>query len=244
MVWSERFEPIPVATQVAEELAAAALWLARCFHAGATLWVVSPRGAPYARHLADQFAHPATPGARVLPSVAVVGPDLVVGARAACRSGDVLTLVAGAEDPVALDLSRRSRAWGVGTIWTGVGDRPGAGSADHVLWVDSRDPTVPDGIEVLHQLLWERTQDCLQHPDRLDVEAPVCGTPHDPACLTCADEGRLVEVVEAPSLPFAPALVRSPDGVEEIDVTLVGEVRPGDLVLVHAGSALTLVGVR
>ena len=227
---------------MAEDLAAAALWLARCFHAGATLWVVSPRGAPYARHLADQFAHPATPGARVLPSVAVVGPDLVAEARAACRSGDVLTLGGRRRRPGGARPVAALQGLGVGTIWTGVGDRPGAGSADHVLWVDSRDPTVPDGIEVLHHLLWERTQDCLQHPDRLDVEAPVCGTPHDPACLTCADEGRLVEVVEAPSRPFAPALVRSPDGVEEIDVTLVGEVRPGDLVLVHAGSALTLVG--
>jgi len=35
------------------------------------------------------------------------------------------------------------------------------------------------------------------------------------------------------------ARVRTPTGVEEIDVALVGDVDPGDLLLVHAGSALT-----
>ena len=51
-----------------------------------------------------------------------------------------------------------------------------------------------------------------------------------------------MEVVEAPSPPVRSgpgALARTAS--EAIDVTLVGEVRPGDLVLVHAGSALTRV---
>jgi hydrogenase maturation factor len=37
------------------------------------------------------------------------------------------------------------------------------------------------------------------------------------------------------------ALVRTATGEEEIDTTLVGAVVPGDLLLVHAGAALTLL---
>jgi hydrogenase maturation factor len=35
--------------------------------------------------------------------------------------------------------------------------------------------------------------------------------------------------------------VRTPAGAEEIDITLVGPVAAGDLVLVHAGSAIAVV---
>lgn len=62
-----------------------------------------------------------------------------------------------------------------------------------------------------------------------------------PVCVTCSDEGRLVEVVEAPASLLDRATVRSPDGIEAVDVTLVGVVSPGDLLLVHAGTALTRV---
>ena len=48
-------------------------------------------------------------------------------------------------------------------------------------------------------------------------------------------------MVEPPATPFAPALVRTATGEEAVDVSLVGDVAPGDLVLVHAGSALTRV---
>jgi len=36
--------------------------------------------------------------------------------------------------------------------------------------------------------------------------------------------------------------VRTGEGVEVVDTTLVGPLRAGDLVLVHAGSAITVVG--
>ncbi len=61
------------------------------------------------------------------------------------------------------------------------------------------------------------------------------------ACITCSDEGRLGEVLAPPTVPGSPALVRAGIGTEDVDVTLVGEVAVGDLVLVHAGFALTRV---
>jgi hydrogenase expression/formation protein HypC len=57
-------------------------------------------------------------------------------------------------------------------------------------------------------------------------------------CVTCSDEGRPGEVIAPPTELFAPATVRTATGEEEIDVTLVGDVAPGDLILIHAGMAL------
>ena len=71
--------------------------------------------------------------------------------------------------------------------------------------------------------------------------APSCSDEH---CITCGDEGlplRIVALEEAglarcrdEAAPGRPAVV--------VDVQLVGEVAPGDLVLVHAGVALVRLG--
>ena len=45
--------------------------------------------------------------------------------------------------------------------------------------------------------------------------------------VTCSDEGRLVEVLQPPRRAFGTAPVRTPEGEEEVDVTLVGEVAAG-----------------
>jgi hydrogenase assembly chaperone HypC/HupF len=226
---------------LAADLAQAALSLARSFHAGATLWVASPRWEPHAHHIAVEFVHPVVVGTRALPAVALTGPDLVDQARVAVRAGDAVVIVATADDPVARDLVRRAPAWGTPTWWIGYGPRPEAGIADHVLWVDD-DPTAPatGRFALLHHLLWELTHVCFEDPGPLTPDAAECT---DAVCVTCSDEGRLVEVLQPPRQAFGTALVRSPDGEEEIDVTLVGEVAVGDLVLVHAGSALTRVEV-
>ncbi len=60
-------------------------------------------------------------------------------------------------------------------------------------------------------------------------------------CITCSDEGRLGEVVAAPEGLFEPARVRTADGLEDVDVTIVGQVLPGDLLVIHAGTAIALV---
>jgi hydrogenase maturation factor len=64
-------------------------------------------------------------------------------------------------------------------------------------------------------------------------------------CITCSDEGRIGEVIAPPVTPLDLALVRTAAGQESIDVTLVAPVTAGDLILVHAGVALTrLEGTR
>jgi len=97
-----------------------------------------------------------------------------------------------------------------------------------VLWADD--------TSLLFDRLWELTHACLGQPGRLAPPAPECA---EEVCVACRDEGRLAEVLEPPASVFGPALVRTEAGVEAIDVTLVGPVVPGDLVLVHAGAALT-----
>ena len=80
------------------------------------------------------------------------------------------------------------------------------------------------------------THVCFEHPGLLgETDAPG----RDEVCITCSDEGRLAEVRQV--LADGMTVVRTADGDEEIDTTLVGSVAVGDLVLVHAGTALAPV---
>ena len=58
---------------LSEDLAAAALALARRFAAGATMWCVSPHWPSHGRHVAVEFVHPVIVGKRALPAVHVRG---------------------------------------------------------------------------------------------------------------------------------------------------------------------------
>ena len=64
-----------------DDLARAALALARRFAAGATLWCAAPTWPEHARHVAVEFVHPVIIGTRALPAVSVVDPDLVPALR-------------------------------------------------------------------------------------------------------------------------------------------------------------------
>ena len=86
-----------------------------------------------------------------------------------------------------------------------------------------------------YHLLWELTHVCFEHPGLLTDD----GECAEEVCITCSDEGRLAEVVRVDG--GGDAVVRTARGVERVDVSLVGDVRPDDLVLVHAGTALSLV---
>lgn len=230
-----------IGQDLSEDLAAASLALARKFHEGATLWVVSPQWEPHAHHVAVEFVHPVIMGKRALPSVALVDPDPVAQARVATRAGDVILAVASAGDRQVQDVMRRASAWGAHTIWIGFGPRPAGGSADHVLWVESDDVMIPatGRFVLIYHLLWELTHVCFEHPGLLRVEHEEdCA---DAVCVTCSDEGRLGEVVLAPDVEFGPALVRLATGEEPVDVALVDDVSPGDLLLVHAGAAITRI---
>jgi hypothetical protein len=185
-------------------------------------------------------------GKRALPSVALVEPDPVAQARVASQPGDLLIAVASADEPAVVDATRRAPAWGVLTVWIGSGPRPPAGAANHVLWIDSEDPMVPaTGTFVLmYHLLWELTHVCFEHPGLLKPPADECT---QEGCVTCGDEGRLAEVVLEPSPEShdtaAQALVRTAKGEEWVDTTILGEVGVNDLVLVHAGAAITRLEV-
>ena len=59
-------------------------------------------------------------------------------------------------------------------------------------------------------------------------------------CITCSDEAlpaKILRIDEETGL----ALVEVKDTTEEIDITLVDSVVPGDLVLVHGGVAISLL---
>jgi hydrogenase maturation factor/phosphoheptose isomerase len=216
------------------DLAAAALVLARRFAAGATLWCVAPAWEPHAQHVAVEFVHPVIVGKKALPAVALSGPDLVATVRMSARPGDVVVAVAAADQPEVASLMRRAPAWGATTLWIGNGGRPAAGAADHVLWLDDPDPRLPatGGFVLLYHLLWELTHVCFEHPGLL-VDTKECT---EEVCITCSDEGRLGEVVSAVA---GTARVRTATGVEDVATVLVEPVAPGDLLLVHAGMAIT-----
>jgi hypothetical protein len=218
------------------DLAATSLTLAKRFAAGATMWCLAPGWEPHALHVAVEFVHPVIMGKRALPAVALTGPDLVDVVRISVSDGDIVVAVAGADNPEVASVMRRSPAWGVTTVWIGSGERPPAGAADHVLWLDDPDPRVPatGGFVLLYHLLWELTHVCFEHPGLL-TPGESCDT--DDACITCSDEGHLGEVV-TPSADDT-ARVRTARGLEDVTTTLVGPVDAGDLLLVHAGAALS-----
>jgi hypothetical protein len=94
---------------------------------------------------------------------------------------------------------------------------------------------------LMYHLLWELTHVCFEHPGLLKPRADECT---DDVCVTCSDEGRLGEVVLEPADPTGQALVRTANGEEWVDTTILGEVRANDLILVHAGAAITRLEVN
>jgi hydrogenase maturation factor len=221
---------------VADNLAAAALSLARRFAAGATMWCVSPSWPAHGRHVAVEFVHPVIMGKRALPAIYVNDDDLLGALRVLVRPGDLLVALGTSEDGKMASLLRRAEAWGLTSVWIGAGAHPPASAADHLLWVDGVDPDVAGsagGYVLLYHLLWELVHVVFEHPGLL-VEPPACT---DEVCITCSDEGRLVEVID--TRDDDTALVLAQGHRERVDITLVGPRQPGDLMLVHAGTAIT-----
>ncbi|MDC8980875.1 hydrogenase assembly protein HupF [Mycobacterium marinum] len=225
-----------LSSELAADLAAAAFTLAKRFAAGATMWSIAPSWEPHALHIAVEFVHPVIMGKRALPAVALTGPDLVDLVRVSVRPGDIVVAVAGADQPDVRSVMRRSPAWGATTIWIGSGARPEAALADHLLWLDDPDPRVPatGGFVLFYHLLWELTHVCFEHSGLLKPECT------EEVCVTCSDEGRLGEVVSTPADGLA--AVRTARGIEDVITTLIDPVAAGDLVLVHAGTAISRLG--
>jgi hypothetical protein len=221
--------------ELAADLAAAAFTLAKRFAARATMWSIAPSCEPHALHIAVEFVHPVIMGKRALPAVALTGPNLIDLVRVSVKPGDIVIGVGGADDAQVLSVMRRGPAWGATTIWIGSGERPGAGAADHVLWIDDPDPRVPatGGFVLFYHLLWELTHVCFEHSGLLK---PECA---EEVCVTCSDEGRLGEVVTASADGMA--AVRTARGVESVATALIDPVVAGELVLVHAGTAISRI---
>jgi hydrogenase maturation factor len=224
----------------AEDLAAAALVMARCFAHGASMWCVAPLWPSHGRHVAVEFVHPVIVGKRALPTVSIAADNAVVTLREVARPGDLLLVMSTADTPGVRDLLLRADAWGMTSVWLGVGPHPAGGAADHVAWVSTADaaPGARSGdLVVLYHLLWELTHVVLEHRGLL--EEPAADTCRDDVCITCSDEGRVAEVA---STSGESVVVRVAGQREEIDATLVGPVESGDLVLVHAGVAIGQLG--
>ena len=107
-----------------------------------------------------------------------------------------------------------------------------------MIWIEADDAGIvarSGDVVMLYHLLWELTHVVFEHPGLLEVE-PACT---DEVCITCSDEGRTAEV--AIVHVGGSAEVVAAGRRETIDVSLVDSVMPGDLVLVHAGVALTVL---
>ena len=66
--------------------------------------------------------------------------------------------------------------------------------------------------------------------------ADTCGSQH---CITCGDDGVAMQVVRIDEVRGL-ALCEQENGVREtVETALVDPVAPGDVLLVHAGTALT-----
>ncbi len=220
-------------------LAVASLSLALRFAAGATMWCVAPQWPSHGRHVAVEFVHPVIVGKRALPAVSVAGDDAAAVVRLAARPGDVLLVLSTADDPCAVDLLARAGAWGLTSLWIGAGPRPGAGPADHVVWLEETDPALSSrsgDLVLLYHLLWELTHVVFEHPGHLEVDP----RSSEDVCVTCSDEGRVAEVSAVRADRRVEVITEGRR--ETIDVSLVDPVGPGDLLLVHAGVAIASLG--
>jgi hydrogenase maturation factor len=71
----------------------------------------------------------------------------------------------------------------------------------------------------------------------LPMQGASCELDAEGHCITCSDEAlpaKILRIDEATGL----ALVEVEDTTEEIDITLVDDLAPGDMVLVHGGVAI------
>jgi hydrogenase maturation factor len=252
---------------LSDNLAVAALALARRFSAGATMWCVAPQWAWHARHVAVEFVHPVIVGKRALPSVHVEGTDPAGALRLLARPGDVLLAVSTADDAPTGDLLRRAEAWGLIRFWLGTGPPPAGRPAEHIVWLESQDPAQASAagqagqagqardqaartaravraawaarsgeLVLLYHLLWELTQVVFEHPGLVSASGVDAGCTGE-VCVTCSDQGDVAEVQNL--RPGETAEVVAGGKRREVDISLIEEVAPGDLILIHAGVGIS-----
>ncbi len=74
----------------------------------------------------------------------------------------------------------------------------------------------------------------------LPMSGASCELDAEGHCITCSDEALPAKILSIDT-ETGLALVEVKDMTEEIDITLVDSVAPGDLVLVHGGVAIGLL---
>ena len=149
----------------ADDLAAAALTLARRLNSGATLWCVAPGAEHHARHVAVEFVHPVVVGKRSLPAMAITDADPAETVRILVAPGDILLAIGDGADPRLAALLDKGRQWGASTVLIATGKRSMSEAADHVIRVATGDA---DGGPLLaYHLLWELTHVVFEHPGLL-----------------------------------------------------------------------------
>jgi len=96
---------------------------------------------------------------------------------------------------------------------------------------EQRDSTGASLIEIL-----SGDQVTLKH-ELTPISDSSCALDAEGYCVTCSDEAlpaKVLRIDEQAGL----ALVTVKDATEEIDITLVDDVAPGDFLLVHGGVAI------
>jgi hydrogenase maturation factor len=185
-----------------------------------------------------EFVHPVIVGARALPAVSLDGPGVEKALRLLARPGDILLTVGAADDASTIDLLARAQAWGLTRLWMGAGPRPTGSLAEHIVWLDDVDPGLAarsGQLVLLYHLLWELTHVVFDHPGLLAAE----GVRTDEVCITCSDQGKVAEVRIVLADGMVEVLVNGQ--TETVDASLIDPVGAGDLLLVHAGVALTML---
>ena len=227
------------------DLAGAALALARRFAAGATMWCIAPEwpgaraprgGGVRAPRDHGQARAPGRRGRRRAIPVACAA-----GARAPRRHP--VRGVAAADEPRCAMRCGVRASWGLTTVWIGAGDPPGSPARPTTCsgWTESRRPDPYrryDGSLVLrYHVLWELTHVCFEHPGLLVRGRR--GMRRRGRASPAPTRARLAEVVT--DRRHRRGAVRTAVGVEHDRHHPRGTGRPGDLVLVHAGTAIALV---
>jgi D-sedoheptulose 7-phosphate isomerase len=166
----------PELAAAGDDLAAAALTLARRLDAGATLWCVAPGADHHARHVAVEFVHPVVVGKRSLPAVAITDADPVGAARLLVKPGDVIVVIGDGADPRVAALLGKGRQRRVATILLATGEHTRPEPPDHMIPTGGNDGD--EGSVLAYHLLWELTHVVLEHPGLLQpgAERPATGT--------------------------------------------------------------------
>jgi hydrogenase maturation factor len=166
------------------------------------------------------------------------GDDLVGTVRLLGRPGDILLAISPADHEPTYRLLRHAEAWGLTRVWLGAGTPPAGTAAEHTAWVPEVEPGLAarsGDLVMRYHLLWELTHVVFEHHGLLaEPEAAGC---EDEVCITCSDQAIVAEVSAMDETGQADVLAAGRH--ETVDVSLVDGVHPGDLVLVHAGVAVS-----